>query len=263
MQNFFQSIKIVLIAPSHPGNIGASARAMYNMGLHALYLVAPKQFPHPAATERACAGGSKLLQNAVVCHSLQEAVSDCNWVVGSSARPRRFSVKARMPREIARDVVSHVQQGHGKAAIVFGRESSGLTNQEILHCQDILSIPMAAKNASLNLAAAVQLICYELLHTALEQSELAIPTTSSKVTPLAKQVQLDLFFDFLKDYMLNTEFLDPKQPRRLMTRLRRLCSRAKIDENELNIIWGILSSARPDLRDSFFKRIKNQLNQVD
>lgn len=229
--------RIVLLNTSHPGNIGAAARAMKTMGLGALWLVNPKQFPHADATARA-SGADDILAHATVCTHLQEALGDCNLVVGASARPRSIPCPVLTPRECARLVDEPGDKS--RVAVLFGCEQSGLSNAEMDRCHYLVQIPSNPDYGSLNLAAAVQVIGYEFYvrhveaHTAVAMPE-HIPVSAD---------EMERFYAHLEETLVALEFLDPENPRQLMRRLRRLYNRARPDENEINILRGILTAAR-------------------
>jgi TrmH family RNA methyltransferase len=227
-------IRIVLVGTTHPGNIGAVARAMRNMGLDDLALVAPRYFPHPDASARA-SGADDLLDRARVVDTLAEAIEDCIFVAGASARSRSIN----WPCLDARDAASRAlaESARGNVALVFGPEKSGLSNEDLDHCQALLSIPTNPEFSSLNLAMAVQVVCYEIRA---QQSE-APPPFESDVPP-ATSGAMEHFFAELEALLLDTGFLDPDNPRHLMRRLRRLFVRAEPDENEINILNGILTA---------------------
>ncbi len=227
-------IRIVLVGTTHPGNIGAVARAMKNMGLDDLALVAPRYFPHPDATARA-SGADDLLEKARVVDTLAEAIDDCIFVAGASARSRSIN----WPCLDARDAASRAlaESARGNVALVFGPEKSGLSNEDLDHCQVLLSIPTNPEFSSLNLAMAVQVVCYELRA---QQSD-APPRFESDVPP-ATSGAMEHFFSELEALLLETGFLDPDNPRHLMRRLRRFFVRAEPDENEINILNGILTA---------------------
>lgn len=227
-------IRIVLVGTTHPGNIGAVARAMKNMGLDDLALVAPRYFPHPDASARA-SGADDLLEKARVVDTLAEAIEDCIFVAGASARSRSINWPCLDAREAASRAL--VESARGNVALVFGPEKSGLSNEDLDHCQALLSIPTNPEFSSLNLAMAVQVVCYEIRA---QQSE-APPPFESDVPP-ATSGAMEHFFAELEALLLDTGFLDPDNPRHLMRRLRRLFVRAEPDENEINILNGILTA---------------------
>jgi tRNA/rRNA methyltransferase/tRNA (cytidine32/uridine32-2'-O)-methyltransferase len=231
------SVRIILVGTTHPGNIGA-ARAMKNMGLHEMVLVNPRCFPHDDATARA-SGAEDVLQAARVVESLGEALQDCTWVAGASARSRTIGWPAMAPRECAAYLVQ--ESARGIAAVVFGRENSGLTNEELDHCNTLLTIPTDSAFRSLNLAMAVQVLSYEfLVASALEQEVPAEPATRP-----ATGAELGNFYRHLEQVLTRSRFLDPENPRLLMRRLRRLFAKAEPDQNEVNILRGILTSLDP------------------
>lgn len=234
-----ERIRIVLVATSLGGNIGGCARAMKNMGLRHLVLVAPQDFPSSDATARA-AGAEDVLANARVCTRLEEAIADCQWVVGTSARDRRISWPQLSPDEAARRAVSASSTSQ-EVAIVFGRERTGLTNDELDRCQALVTIPTDPEFASLNLACAVQVMAYEIY-----RAELASSTAPTAVDdlgePRASQGEIERFYQHLEQAMIETGFLDPQNPRLLMRRLMRLFNRVDLTVNEVNILRGILTS---------------------
>jgi len=231
-----QSVRIVLVEPTHPGNIGAAARAMKAMGLEHLRLVAPTRFPSAEATARA-AGADDILNAARVIDSVDEAVADCGLVLGTTARMRRIEWPVIDPREAARRAVD--QSARAPVAVLFGRESAGLTNAELDRCQALIRIPAAAHFSSLNVAAAVQIVAYEL------RTEVggAGITAASVQSPAATAGELEGFYRHLEETLVRIGYLDPAAPKLLMRRLRRLFSRAEPDRAEINILRGILTSA--------------------
>ncbi len=232
-----KNIRIVLVNTSHPGNIGAAARAMKNMCLERLYLVEPKGFPCAEATARA-SGADDVLANAVVCESLGQALDGCHFVVGTSARSRRISWPVADPRQTAARVMQEAQQGD--VALVFGREHSGLTNEELEKCHFLVHIPTNPDYSSLNLAAAVQVLCYELmLFSPDENSQL-----EDEARDLASAEEMESFFEHLEQTLVELAFLDANHPRKLMRRLRRFFNRARPDKTEMNILRGVLSAAQ-------------------
>ncbi|MGH8194693.1 MAG: RNA methyltransferase [Woeseiaceae bacterium] len=232
-------IRIVLVGTTHPGNIGAAARAMKNMGLFELVLVNPRYFPHVDATARA-SGAEDILQAARVTRSLADALQDCRYVAGASARPRAIDWPTMTAREGARRLVS--ESGEGIVAAVFGPEKSGLTNDDLDRCHTLLTIPAAPGFSSLNLAMAVQILCYELRMTELNGQA----DDAARPVPLASGEELERFYAHLEQVLTASGFLDPDNPRLLMRRLRRLFVRAAPDQNEVNILRGILVALDPD-----------------
>lgn len=232
-----QSIRIVLVETSHPGNIGAVARAMKTMSLERLYLVCPRFFPHDDARARA-AGADDILRNAVICETLAEAVNDTHLVVGASARLRSLNWPQLDPRECAELV--REEAGTGEVALVFGRERSGLSNEELDLCQYLAHIPSNPDYGSLNLAAAVQVMCYELNMARITRLQPA----DEEAEPAADSAEVERFFAHLEQALVELEFLDPDNPRHLMRRLRRLFHRTRLSEKEVNILRGVLTAAQ-------------------
>ena len=228
------SIRIVLVGTTHPGNIGAVARAMKNMGLDDLALVDPRYFPHDEATARA-SGADDLLERASVHETLADAVRDCVYVTGASARSRAINWPCLDARDAAARLIT--ESAAGPVAAVFGPEKTGLSNADLDHCDSLLSIPTNPDFSSLNLAMAVQVVTYELRAAGAEKRPEYEPDA-----PLAKSEALEHFYTHLEQVLLDVEFLDPDNPRHLMRRLRRLFIRARLDENELNILRGILTA---------------------
>lgn len=236
-----QSVRIVLVNTTHPGNIGAVARAMKNMGLAQLYLVAPRHFPDEQAVWRAV-GAADILEQAVVVESLDQALADCQFVVGTSARGRRIPWPTLDPRRCAEQMAAAAQRG-AKLAVVFGREDRGLTNDELHACNLHLHIPSHADYTSLNLAMAVQIVCYELRMLALAD-ELPANPQQEWDAELCSAEDLERFYQHLEQTLVDIKFLDPSAPRQLMTRLRRLYGRVQMDQMELNIMRGILTETK-------------------
>jgi TrmH family RNA methyltransferase len=214
---------------------------MKNMCLTSLYLVEPKSFPSAEATARA-SGADDLLASAVVCADLAEALQGCAWIVGSSARPRTLSWPTLDPRACGRQVVDEARRH--PVAIVFGREHSGLMNDELESCHAQLVIPGNPEYVSLNLAAAVQIVAYEILMAARLDADDGAVTSGRDEAPLATAEEMDLFYRHLEAVMVDSGFLDPQQPKRLQQRLRRLYNRARPDRNEINILRGILTAVQ-------------------
>ncbi len=232
------NIRIVLVGTTHPGNIGAAARAMKNMCLQQLYLVQPKLFPCAEATARA-SGADDLLHDAKVCNTLDEALDGCHLVVGASARLRRVEWPQLAPRECAAQLLSEAEQG--PVALLFGRESSGLSNAEMDRCQYLVHIPANEEYSSLNLSMAVQVLTYELRMAALEGSPFPAEKRDRQI---ATADEMEGFIQHLQQTMRDIHFSDPRQSTKLLRRLRRLFNRARPDSDELNILRGILSAAQ-------------------
>ncbi len=235
-------VRIVLCQTSHPGNIGAAARAMKTMGLKDLALVAPRIFPAPEATAMAV-GAADLLARARICASLDEALAGCVLAVAMTARERELATPAATLADAAGEVVTWTARG--TVALVFGTEMSGLSNDEVLRCQRVAHIPADPDFSSLNLAAAVQVAAYEMRRQALGERAPAPrgfpPATSEALAGLLVHAEKAL---------IDLGFLNPARPRRLMPRLRRLFGRARLEQEEVNILRGILSAI-----DTLVKRV--------
>ena len=264
-------IKIVLVNTTHPGNIGAAARAMKTMGLEQLALVAPRHFPSAECTARA-AGADDVLAGATVFPNVEEAVADCGLVFGTSARTRSIAWPEVTPETAAAQIIEHAGSG---AAVLFGRESSGLSNEELEICHAMIRIPTNAEFASLNLAQAVQIICYEIGKQRLAGETgsgdglkhvpegtgggSGVPGTDPRLhhagtclnpspgddteSPVTAG-EMEYFYEHFEQTLTDIGYLDPEKPRRLMRRIRRLFNRARLDSNEYNILRGILTAVR-------------------
>lgn len=231
------TIKIVLVETSHPGNIGGVARAMKNMTMSQLRLVNPKIFPHAEATARA-SGADDLLAKAGIYATLQEAIADCQLVIGASARSRTVTWPEISPRESAQKCLA--QSPETNIAVVFGRENSGLTNQELDLCHFLLKIPCNPDYSSLNLAAAVQVVCYELFVTANLIDFKMSSDCDVKKTPLASAEQMEFFYQHLQQTLVDINFLQAQKAQSLMRKLRKIYNRTLLDTKELDILRGIL-----------------------
>ena len=230
-------IRIVLIETSHPGNIGAVARAMKNMGLRELHLVKPREFPHADAIARA-SGADDLLDSAVVHADMQSAVADCGLVIGTSARQRHIPFEPVEPRECAQRVVNKAREGN-PVALVFGTERTGLTNTELALCGHLVTIPTSDVYSSLNIAMAVQIIAYEVRLAARE-----VAPVVERDEPLASQIEMERFYEHLQAVLASTHFRDHTSSGHLMSRVRRLFNRAQVDQNEMRILRGILTAVQ-------------------
>ena len=227
-------IRIVLVRPSHPGNIGAAARALKTMGLARLVLVDPRRFPDPEASALA-SGAHDVLDAARVCSTLDEALAGTGYSVAMSARERVLSHPALEARAAAAQIVRQATQGD--AALVFGHETAGLSNDEVLKCTALAHIPASPEYSSLNLAQAVQVMAYE---TRMAATGGGVPARPEE--PLASHEEIERFFEHLESNLQGSGFLDPHMPRRLMERLRRLFWRARLEQEEVNILRGMLSA---------------------
>ena len=229
-----KNIRVVLTQPSHPGNIGAAARAMKTMGLNALYLVNPRQFPHADADARA-SGALDVLREARICASLAAALGDCVLAVATSSRPRELRHQMMSAREAARELLK--QAALQPVALVFGNETSGLSSEEASLCQVWAYVPANPAYASLNLAAAVQIFAYELRMA----GEGGAAPCTPEFAP-ATLVQVEQLYSHFERAMVTTGFLDPQNPKRLLPRLRRLLARARLEAEEVNILRGFLKT---------------------
>lgn len=239
MLEHLQRIRIVLIATTHPGNIGAVARAMCNMGLARLYLVRPEKYPHPDAVARAASAGH-ILDQAQIVGSLDEALAGCSLVVGTSARERRIPWPVLPAREVAGQIMREAQREEGEIAVLFGREEHGLTNDELQRCNLHLTIPSNPEYSSLNLAMAVQLISYELRLAAVDE-QIATTATEQWDQPWADAQQVEYMIKQLEEVLEAITFLDPANPKQVMTRLRRLFARTRLDKIEIGILRGMFA----------------------
>ncbi|KPJ91139.1 MAG: hypothetical protein AMJ53_12265 [Gammaproteobacteria bacterium SG8_11] len=241
------NIRIVLVNTSEPGNIGGVARAMKNMCLEHLVLVDPVQFPHAKATARA-SGADDLLARATVCQSLDEAIAGCGLVLGASARLRRLTWPQVDARQCAAKAIDEAQ--HTPVAIVFGREHSGLTNEELERCHYLVHIPSNEAYSSLNLAAAVQVIAYELMMAAQTEPMASPDSTSGLIQEQpATAAEMQGFFEHLFAVLFEIGFLNREHPRKMSRRLKRLFNRAQLEKVEVNILRGILSTIQKKLSE--------------
>ncbi len=243
MLSSLRHIKIVLVETSHPGNIGAVARAMKNMAMDNLCLVNPKVFPSAEATARA-SGADDILSAAKIYPTLQEAIADCQLVLGTSARCRTISWPELTPRECAEKVVIHEPENN--VAILFGRENSGLKNHEMDLCHYLLRIPCNSQYSSLNIAAAVQVICYELFVAAGLQETIQIGDKGE--VPLATIEQMESFYGHLQEALVDIDFIHPDKSKSIMRRLRRIYNRIQLDTKEVDILRGILKMSQGNKR---------------
>lgn len=230
-------IRIVLVNTSHPGNIGSVARAMKTMGLSELYLAAPLKFPDRKADDLA-SNAIDVLEKAVVVDTLDEAVADCGLVIGTSTRSRTIPWPLLSPREFAEK--AKIESTNTKIAVLFGREQSGLTNEELHRCHYHIQIPSNPEYSSLNIAAAVQVIAYELYVASLLPDVEEVKWDYEWSTA----DEMERFYEHLAEVLLEIKFLNPAAPRQLMPRLRRLFYRARLDVMEMNILRGVLAAVQ-------------------
>ncbi|MGH8578840.1 MAG: RNA methyltransferase [Gammaproteobacteria bacterium] len=237
----WDNLCFVLVGTTHPGNIGAAARAMKSMGLRRLALVQPKHFPCAEATAMA-SGADDLLAEAEIWSSLADALRDYTTVVATSARQRRIDWPEMDPRHCAREVARLATQQ--RVAVVFGREHSGLTNDELEYCNAMVRIPTVSGFSSLNLAAAVQILAYEIYLARGARVGVHEPPPTVVQTPRASTEAMVQFYAHLQQTMTDVGFYDPQKPRRLMRRLRRLFNRAGLDKDEVQILRGFLAAVQ-------------------
>jgi tRNA/rRNA methyltransferase len=240
-------IRVVLCRTSHPGNIGSAARAMKTMGLTRLYLVSPLCEPNDEAVALA-SGADDVLAAATRCASLDEALAGTVFTVALSARRRNIGPEPLQARQAALEIAARAGgEGGGEVALVFGNETSGLSNEEAQRCDRLAAIPANPGYSSLNLAAAVQVFAYELRMAAFADAPpevtLAVPFSS----PTATRDEIEGFFSHLERVMVTTGFHDPAQPKRLLPKLRRLFGRTELEKDEVNILRGILSAVEQNL----------------
>ncbi|WP_148252776.1 RNA methyltransferase [Aidingimonas lacisalsi] len=255
-------IRIVLVGTSHPGNVGGVARAMCNMGLATLTLVAPRCNPHDSEAYARASGADSLLDTISVHDDLGDAVGDCRLVVGASARSRTLPWPMLTPRQLSERLSSELSSPDARLALVFGREDTGLSNAELQRCHAHVHIPTNPDFASLNLAAAVQVLAYECRMACLMLESAGTSETSAPVEntltvdteePLATHDELEHYFSHLEQTLIDIGFHDPATPRQLMARLRRLYQRTRLDRLELNILRGILTATQKRAGDNHDK----------
>ncbi len=238
-----ENIRIVLVETSHPGNIGATARAMMNMGLEHLFLVQPHKFPSAVATARA-SGASGILERAKICADLPEALAGCRLVFGASARSRSIPWPEISPEICA----EKAQTMNGEVALVFGREHSGLTNEELDHCHFLVKIPTNEQFSSLNVAAAVQVLSYEMRRLWLKNPNAGTSLDKNNAgeegfTPATAE-DMARFYTHLFETLQGIGYFDPEKPKRLVRRLHRLFNRAIPEHSEIKLLRGILKAVQ-------------------
>lgn len=259
-----EKIRIILVNTSHPGNIGSAARAMKTMGLTQLFLVSPKAFPHVKANEMA-SNADDILENACIVSSLSEALTGCSLAIGASARIRAFDLRHLDPRACAEKLLEEIErlnahemsmQNPTHVALVFGREQSGLTNEELLHCQYHVGIPSNPDYSSLNLAAAVQVLCYEIRMAFLSQQapqdplQITLPRGGTGKAAFPKAFiekatidDIEQFYEHLQFILARLGFLKKENPT-LMPKLRRIFNRIDLEKPEIHILRGILTAVQ-------------------
>ena len=233
----FENLRIILVEPQHPGNIGAGARAMKNMGFNDLWLVNPKRFPDPQADWRA-AGATDLLESSRVRSTLNEAIADCQLVIGTSARVRNIPRPSIFAKELPGLISCH--PADLKVAILFGREDSGLTNDELQLCHYHLQIPSDEGYPVLNVAMALQIVVYELFISASGKQK----KEAEWDRPIASSNEVEMMLEHLEQVLFESEFLDRQNPGKTLVRLRRMFMRIKLDETEVQMMRGILKHLR-------------------
>ena len=240
--SYLDNIKIVLVETSHTGNMGSAARAMKTMGLTNLCLVNPIIKPDSQSISLA-AGASDIIKQAQIFLSLEAAVADCSLVIGTSARPRSLQWPNLTPKECGEKIIAEACR-HAQVALVFGRERVGLTNDELQKCHFHVSIPANPNYSSLNLAMSVQVLSYEIRMSLLSAQEASIKLDEQDINEVhyPKDEDIERFYQHLEQTLLQTGFINPHHPGQIMGRLRRLFTRARIEQQELNILRGILTS---------------------
>ena len=235
----FSRIRMVLVGTQHPGNIGSAARALKTMGLSRLVLVAPERFPH-AEADALAAGADDVLAAAPIHDSLADALGDCRLVLGCTARSRRVALPEQSPRDAAARVLATAGEG-GEGALVFGRERTGLTNDELQLCHGAVHIPANPDYSSLNLAAAVQVLSYELRMALLGAGNTAVPAGPETVP---RRADMEGFFAQLGQTLDQIDFHKGRAPESAMRKLRRLFLRVELDTHEVRLLRGILADAQ-------------------
>lgn len=235
-------VRIVLVGTSHPGNIGATARAMKTMGLSRLVLVNPQLFPHQDATALA-SGAGDILNNAQLANSLQAAIADCQLVIGVTARERSIGNAAHLVSEVG----AQCWQQQAEVALVFGNERAGLNNAELDKCQKLLTIPTCDNFSSLNLAQAVQIVCYELRKNSLQCLQPVAKHKASQLDQVANATELEYFYRHMQQWLQLLGFLEQTNPMLILRRMRGLFNRARPTVRELNILRGAFSASEKKL----------------
>ncbi len=241
--NYSDSIKVVLVGTTHPGNIGAAARAIKTMGLRHLDLVSPKEFPSDEATYRSKAA-KDILEKASTYETLLESVKECEVVIGTSARNRKVPWPVLNPKDASKEINLAVKN-NSKVAIVFGREDRGLTNEELGLCNLHVHIPTTEEYSSLNLAQAVQIMTYEIRMSFIEIENLE--NNQEWDVDLASAEQTERLIEHMDELMKELEFYDTENPRKLLMRVRRFFKRSGIDVMEANIFRGLFSTIQKKL----------------
>ena len=231
-------IRIVLVETYHPGNIGAAARALKNMGLNQLYLVNPREFPSEEASSRA-AGAKDLLDQATVVDTLEEAIADCQLVVGTSARERTYDLPLQDLESAAHMI--HTEAHSGEVAVLFGRETMGLNNKEMLMCNRHLFIEANPDYPVLNVSQAIQLVCYELRRASLNKASSVVEA------PYPRQREMVLFFEHLERVLRRVSFIIPQHEGRALDKLKRYFNRTRPEKTEMGMLRGVLNAIEETL----------------
>ena len=254
-----KSIRFVLVEPSHPGNIGATARAIKTMGFSELVLVSPQTFPHPDAFARA-SGATDILDNCHIVDSLDDAISECELIIGTSVRERQITWPTSTPRETAERITHFLKEGSQNIAILFGRERTGLENHELDSAQWQIRIPANKQYNSLNLASAVQIIAYEIncqfdeevMELSNKEVDKVAKSNLAKRQRLATHTEMQAYYHHLEETLHQLDFIKTNPPTKLLRKINRLYNRANVSFEELQILRGILTATQ--------KAIQNKLN---
>ncbi|NUF49984.1 tRNA (cytosine(32)/uridine(32)-2'-O)-methyltransferase TrmJ [Gilliamella sp. ESL0250] len=247
--SYLDNVKIVLVETSHTGNMGSAARAMKTMGLTNLCLVNPVIKPDSQSISLA-AGASDIIKNAQIFSSLEQAIADCTLVIGTSARSRSLQWPHLTPKTCGDKIIQEATNASAQVALVFGRERVGLTNEELQKCHYHVGIPANPDYSSLNLAMSVQVLCYEIRMSMLNLENNISEQTNANLSETEFPIDADIerFYQHLEQTLLHTGFINANHPGQIMGRLRRLFTRARIEQQELNILRGILTSIDKTLR---------------
>lgn len=238
-----ENVRIVLLGTTHSGNIGAAARAMKTMGLSSLYLVAPKAEPHNDEARRRAAGADDVLDSAIIVPDLLQALAGCGFVVGSSARSRSIEWPLLGPVSAAQELVSTAKQA--PVALLFGPERNGLNNEEVEYCNALVTIPANPEYSSLNLASAVQIMGYEIFRQFADKSHASAPVPS-----YADPVQLRQLYQHLSSTLDELEFVKSKSSTKLLRKFVRLLHRARMREDEVDMVRGVLTAIQSVARNA-------------
>lgn len=241
MNNLFNNIRIILVEPSHSGNVGSTARAMLNMGLTDLWLVNPKKQIDDEAIALSC-HATEVVKNARIVDSLEKALEGIDFVVGTSARVRRVSLPIEPISKVATNIITKVQKSNEKIAILFGRERTGLLNEELLMSNVHAYIPSNEGYTSLNLAQAVQLVAYEIHRQAIEITNVKDVPEYNHLHKKASVKEQQGLYQHFEESMIKSSFLDKEKPGHVMDKLRRLFQRSELESQEVNILRGFLTS---------------------